>query len=53
MWARCCMRCGKTIEQCMGFVHAGDWLLAMRGVIPWWLVRERCGLCAEREFGEN
>jgi len=46
------MDCGKPITACMGFVHAGDFLQALAGNLPWVKVRERCGRCvliAERE----
>lgn len=47
-WFRKCYDCGNRIEACNGFCRAGDWLLALYGVIPWPLVREVCGRCALR-----
>lgn len=47
MIRRCC-DCGAEIRECMGFVVAGDWNLALLGKIPWSAIRERCAKCVER-----
>jgi hypothetical protein len=48
MTFRKCYDCGQRIEACFGFAFATDWLLALYGIIPWSLCRERCGVCVER-----
>jgi len=32
----------------MGFVHAGDFVKAVMGIIFFWQVREFCGKCVEK-----
>jgi hypothetical protein len=46
--SRPCFICGKKITACMGFVMAGDFVLAMEGKISKTAVRERCGSCVAR-----
>lgn len=43
---RHCFICGAPISECMGFVHAGDFLLLLLGQPV--QVREFCGLCDYR-----
>jgi hypothetical protein len=50
---RYCFKCGALIEECMGFVHAGDFLLATAGLLKPTNVRERCGKCVLRESKEE
>ena len=38
-----------TVAMAMGFVVAGDFLLAIKGALSWNKVRERCGKCVEKE----
>lgn len=47
-YERTCMNCGKPILECMGFVMAGDFFLALQALqrgerLP--KIRERCGKC--------
>ena len=45
---RHCFICGEQIDKCMGYIVAGDMLLAMDGQIDFGCVRERCAICVER-----
>lgn len=45
---RSCCECAREIQDCNGFVVAGDVLDASLGKILWSDIRERCWLCTER-----
>jgi len=48
MAPRACFECGEGIQACNGFVVAGDFILAVQGLLPFGKVRERCAKCVER-----
>ncbi len=43
---RYCFLCGREIFECMGSVHAGTFLSALSGKIPFSEVKEFCPKCA-------
>jgi hypothetical protein len=45
---RRCAYCDNWIGQCFGFTNAGDFILAIEGLLPISEVRERCGTCVLR-----
>ena len=50
---RQCMICLAPLDACMGFVIAGDWLMALGGEIPPETIRELCGKCVFRAEAEE
>jgi hypothetical protein len=46
MFIRKCFICGKEIFECMGSVHSGTFLLALKGNIPFSQIKEFCPKCA-------